>query len=101
MTIKTTTHPEHEHADLSASLVAWSAIALFVAVFAISIVVWWMYGFIRGQDEAKDVRRTLIPAASAIPPEPRLQVDPPEELQKYKQDEEQILNSYGWVSRDE
>ena len=47
------------------------------------------------------MRRSLIPPASSVPPEPRLQVDPSEELQVFRKEQDQILNSYGWVSRED
>lgn len=32
-----------------------------------------------------------------VPPEPRLQTDAPLDLKRYRQDQENILNTYGWV----
>ena len=32
-----------------------------------------------------------------LPPEPRLQVSAPKDLEQYKAAQEEILNSYGWV----
>ena len=101
MTDHTPSHSDHEHGDVRTSLVMRSAIGFVAVCIAIAVVVWLVYGYLRSQDEVRDARRSLIPAAPVVPPEPRLQVNPPNELQQYKQEQNQILNSYGWVSRDD
>jgi len=34
-----------------------------------------------------------------LPPQPRLQVEPHEDLQRYREAEEELLHSYGWVDQ--
>jgi hypothetical protein len=34
-----------------------------------------------------------------VPPEPRLQTNPREDLRQFREQEDAILNSYGWVDR--
>jgi hypothetical protein len=92
---------EHEHSDLSPGLIVKAAIAFLVATVAIHIGVWWLFQFYRTQDERRDVRRTLVEEPAPVPPVPRLQVNPHEDLETYLQAQRQTLNSYGWVSRDE
>jgi hypothetical protein len=38
--------------------------------------------------------------ARSLPPEPRLQIAAPEDLQQYRKDQDSILKSYGWVDHD-
>lgn len=45
----------------------------------------------------RDVSRTL----TIKPPQPELQLNPANDLVKFRAQEEQQLNSYGWVDRDE
>jgi len=101
MTDHPTIHPHHERTDVNVRPLAWIAIGFVVLVAIVFSTVWWMYGYIREQDQIRDVRRTLIPPASAIPPEPRLQVNPQEDFLAYKREEDRILNSYEWISREE
>jgi hypothetical protein len=99
-----TDHPvdtHHEETDASVRAITWSVIGLVALLVIIFVGVWWIYSFVRGQDQARDVRRSLIPPASPIPPEPRLQVDPAEEFQSYKREQDRILSSYEWVSREQ
>jgi len=91
----------HEQRDISLRAVVWTVGIFVVSVLVICAGVWWFYSYIRLQDEAKDVRRTLLAAPSPIPPDPRLQVDPELELRDFRRAQEGILNSYGWVSREE
>jgi hypothetical protein len=93
-------HHEHERSDLKTASLLKVVVALVVTVVIIAAGVWWMYGYVRKQDEGRDVRRTLIPPPSPLPAEPRLQVDPAEDFVKFKQEQDQVLNSYGWVSRE-
>jgi hypothetical protein len=34
-----------------------------------------------------------------LPPQPRLQIDAPEVLKRYREAQDQILDSYGWIDR--
>jgi len=92
---------EHEHRDMSPRLIIQAAIAFLVAAIFIHIGVWWLFQFYRTQDERRDVRRTLVDEPAPVPPDPRLQINPQEDLTTYLQAQRQTLNSYGWVSRDE
>ena len=42
-------------------------------------------------------RRTPFENARTIPPAPRLQVEPRKEIHDYWEEQQKILNSYGWV----
>jgi hypothetical protein len=96
-----TQKPRYEHRDISLSVVKRSAIVLLISAALIHLGVWWLYRYLRSEDQRRDVRRSLVEPVSPIPPEPRLQVDPRAEFQKYMREQQQILNSYGWVSRSE
>lgn len=53
--------------------------------------------------EKKSAEPALSPMAAqreALPPEPRLQVEPNADWLKYKAEEDSLLQSYGWVSRE-
>jgi dsRNA-specific ribonuclease len=78
------------------------AVIVFLIVgAAIHVGVWWMFRYFRSEDQQRSVRRSLVEDKAPVPPEPRLQVKPQEELQEYLRKQQQVLNTYGWVSRDE
>ncbi|HYR88593.1 MAG TPA: hypothetical protein VE422_31220 [Terriglobia bacterium] len=92
---------KHEHRDISFRLIAWSGITFLVAAVLIHIGVWWLFQVYRTHNERRDVRRTLVDEPSPIPPEPRLQIAPQADLAEYLRSQREILNSYGWASREQ
>lgn len=90
---------KHETRDLSTRVVVVFAVLLLVAAVAIHIVVWWMYAWMgRANDSAYTRQYPLAPVgAPKPPPAPRLQTQPREELKRMRQDEDRVLNAYGWA----
>jgi hypothetical protein len=76
------------------------SIGLVLAVF-IFAGVWGMYRFLQARNQSVDVRRSLVAPPPAAPPQPRLQVDPRLDWRDYRQSQLDLLNGYGWASRDE
>jgi hypothetical protein len=78
------------------------AVVIFVSVVGFFLIAtWWLFSYLRKVDGSRDVRRTFIQRPSPIPPEPRLQIDPSQDWINYRRQQEQVLNSYGWVSREQ
>jgi hypothetical protein len=67
----------------------------------IQVVVWLLFVYLNGR-EAIDAR-TRNPLAAGqdlrLPPAPRLQVTPRQDLRDLRAREDQLLNSYQWVDR--
>ena len=67
-------------------------------VFA-AFLMWFLFD----QFAARAVRRSPQPERmeasnpQKVPPEPRLQPDPPMELKEFRAGEDAILNNYGWI----
>ena len=93
--------PHHEESDISPALVPWTAGGFVVVLIVIFIVVWWMFRYYLKIDESENVARTNIGQPSQLPPPPRLQVDPNAEYQDYLSSQMEVLNTYGWASREE
>jgi hypothetical protein len=77
------------------------AIVFVVLGAAVHFGIWWMFSYYRNVDAQKDVRQTLIESPPPIPPEPRLEVNPTEDWQTFRRQQQDILNSYGWASREQ
>jgi hypothetical protein len=91
----------HEKTDISLRPIG-VAIAIFVVVaVAVHIGVWFLFDYLRAEQQRRDVRRSLIEMRQAIPPQPRLQVDPYKDLGEYRKSQQQILDTYDWVSREQ
>jgi hypothetical protein len=77
-------------------------VVVFVVIVASCLTgTWWMFRYLRKVDSSRDVRRTSLQLPSPIPPEPRLEIDPTQDWVSYRRQQEQLLNSYGWVSREQ
>ncbi len=88
----------HEHREANVSLIVWSAVALAVATLAIYVLVWGMFNVIKTADQKESSAQAASPFATPgqLPPEPRLQVRPWEELQVLRAREDDVLGHYGW-----
>jgi len=92
----------YEHTDAHARPVVmflfWVAVSAVVVHFGIGFV----YGLMI--DQAMEVGEPRYPLAvtqgERLPPLPRLQQDPPEELRVFRLDEESFLEGYGWMNKD-
>jgi hypothetical protein len=92
-------HRETSDVDLGAIL--RFAIGLIVAGVVIHVLVWYLYGYFR-REAARPAPSEFPLATTAmrrLPPEPRLQTDPRDDLISMQQAEDRMLTSYGWVDR--
>jgi hypothetical protein len=92
------TNPGYEKRDVNTRGILYFVIALFLLLAATLVSMRSLFGYFYAT-------QPLGPAASpftssrALPPEPRLQVRPVEDLNQVRQGQEDLLNSYGWVDR--
>lgn len=71
---------------------------IVVTVAIVMLFCWWLFGI---YTYVQPLGPAATPFASArpLPPEPRLQPKPENDLQQYLREESSELNSYGWVDR--
>ena len=83
--------------------VLWTGLALVAVALVAHLLMWWLLRGFSSFDEKRDVRLTPIEAASPQPPppEPRLQVNPNEDMRLMREEEDQLLRHAGWVNRQE
>ena len=87
--------------DVNVRRILRIAIVFVVVGAAIHLGVWSMFVYYRNANAQRDLRQTLIEPPPPIPPEPRLQVNPTEDWQTFRRQQQDLLNSYGWISREE
>jgi hypothetical protein len=90
----------HEEADVNVRGIVGFGIGLLVVGAIIHLLLWVLFGYFSAQ--AARVPRVFPLAAAGqqqLPPEPRLQTNPREDLRELRQREDAVLNSYGWVDR--
>ena len=90
-----------ETSDVNFGGVVTFAIVLVVAGVLIHAGIWFFYSYLRR--EAARPAPVEYPLATAalrrLPPEPRLQTDPRDDLASLRGREDRILTSYGWVDK--
>ena len=74
---------------------------ILVVMSALSFaVVWLMLDFLRINQARKDVPLSTLADPQALPPAPRLQVSPGQDLKQTRQTEDTVLSAYRWVDKD-
>jgi hypothetical protein len=73
-------------------------------LIVMTVLVFWLAGWLLNAFTAHQAARDVAPSPlaqtrPALPPEPRLQVAPSQELQELRASEEAVLQSYGWVDQ--
>jgi hypothetical protein len=91
----------HETSDINLRGVLGFGLGLFVVAVVVHLAIWGVYGFFDAR-EGRHVEAEFPLAATQAartPPEPRLQVNPRQDLRDLRDHEDQILGSYGWVDK--
>ncbi|MQA30874.1 MAG: hypothetical protein GEU82_13750 [Luteitalea sp.] len=92
----------HEESDVNIRAIFAFAIGLFVVALVVHIGVYFMFVLLSNRESRASAIRTYplaIGQENRVPPEPRLQTNPQQDLRDLRAAEEQILNGYRWVDR--
>jgi hypothetical protein len=91
----------HETSDANVNAVFGFGVAMMIAGAIVLFLVWLLFGYFTGREARSGVREFPLAAdqQNRLPPEPRLQTSPRQDLIDLRASEEAILNSYGWVDK--
>jgi hypothetical protein len=88
----------HEESDINVRAILWFVAILTAITIAIQIAMWGMFKGLAWYEVRNEPYVTpLTPPAGQPPPEPRLQTTPWTDLRAFRADQQNHLNSYGWV----
>jgi hypothetical protein len=97
-------HLHHEKSDIDdidLRAVIGVGFGVIVAAVVISVLVWLLFLYFSTREAHSAM--TEFPLAASLeqrlPPEPRLQTDPREDLRALRASEDQVLQSYGWIDK--
>ena len=92
----------HEPTDADSRSITQFGIALTFFLIVSQLVLWWVFASFskREQRLSPPVPAIIRTQAPHEPPEPRLQANPQLDLRKMHQEEDAVLNHYGWVDPD-
>lgn len=91
-------NPTHELSDLKPRAIVIFLVVLAVTIVGVLVVSMWVYDY-SAYRLAKSEAPPSTLAKQAPPPEPRLQVFAPKDMQEFRAEEDATLTSYGWIDR--
>jgi hypothetical protein len=93
--------PRHEERDVNISGVVVFVIVLVVVGVLIQGAVWVLYReFVQSATRSGAAEFPLAAdAMRRLPPEPRLQVDPRDDMANLRRSQDEVLESYAWIDR--
>ena len=91
----------HEESDVNIRAIFGFGIGLAVAGIVISFVVWLLFQHFEARESRKVTPEFPLAAqqGNRLPPEPRLQTNPRADLADLRAQEENVLETYGWVDK--
>jgi len=92
----------HEPTDADSRSITQFGIGLTFFLIVSQLVLWWVFSSFSKREQRLSPPVPAIIRTQALhePPEPRLQANPQLDLRKMRQEEDEVLNHYGWVDRD-
>ena len=91
----------HEHSDVNIRAILAFGAGLVVVAAVISVLVWLLFGYFEAREarQAQPEYPLAVTQSPRLPPEPRLQTNPREDLSELRAAEAELLTTYGWVDR--
>jgi hypothetical protein len=92
----------HEASDVNIRSILATGAGLIVLGAMVYFVVWLLFGFLNRRESAAStspVYPLAVGLEDRLPPEPRLQANPKQDLRDLRESEGALLNSYRWVDK--
>jgi hypothetical protein len=91
----------HESRDVNIGAVFGFGAALIAVAVVVQLLIYVLFGYFNSREGAKVPAEYPLAAAQGdrVPPEPRLQTDPRQDLADMRAKEDEVLGSYGWVDK--
>jgi hypothetical protein len=90
----------YEKRDVSFRAIFWFVVHLVVLAIVAQAGLWLLMRSFERRAERTDATPQPMMRRGLLPPEPRLQISPSEDLRALRDAEQVTLTSYGWVNRD-
>jgi hypothetical protein len=92
---------KHERSDVNIRPILLFGLVMVIAGIIIHLTIWLMFSFFDTRAQLQLPRQYPLAAGAQnqLPPEPRLQTNPREDLKEFRAGEDQVLGSYGWIDK--
>lgn len=92
----------HEESDVNVSAILRYGMGLVAIAIVIHVLLWLLLGVFERQNARRQTQ--VFPMAAGdqnrLPPAPRFQENPQQELQELRAKQRALLEGYGWVSKE-
>jgi hypothetical protein len=91
----------HEESDVNIRAILGFGVGLIVVAVAVHVLIFGLFAYFNGREGLKVPAEYPLAATQGPrePPEPRLQIDPRQDLADLRAKEDEVLGSYGWVDK--
>ena len=90
----------HEESDVNVRAIFAFCAGLVAVGVAVHFGVWLMFQYFSSREAARaPIAYPLAAGQDRLPPEPRLQTNPREDLRALRAHEDEVLNNYAWVDK--
>src|ERR687888_293879 len=91
----------HEASDVNVAGVLVFGAGLFAVTGIVCVIVWMLFGYFNNREAIRGAREypLAVVQENRLPPEPRLQINPREDLRELRAREDEVLTTYGWVDK--
>lgn len=91
----------HEASDVNIRGIFAFALGLTIATIFVSFLVWMLFQFYAARENQKVAPEFPLATEQQhrLPPEPRLQTNPRQDLTDLRAQEDRLLTTYGWVDK--
>jgi hypothetical protein len=87
---------DHERHDVNLRWMAYCGIALVVLLVGSAVLMWWLFDIFDSEPQRVDTP-TRTAESQPLPPGPRLQASPVQDMQEMLATERRSLEHYAWV----
>jgi len=97
-----TAEVQHEESDVNIRAILGFGAGLMIVTAIICFLLWLLFGYFVSREARSGAREfpLAVEQQNRMPPEPRLQTNPKEELRALQARDEALLKSYGWTDKD-
>lgn len=92
-------HHGYEKSDASPRGLVYFAATIAVILAAASLSLIWLFNHFQKAESPGSFAAAPFAGARPLPPPPRIQPNPGADMQSYFQSQQNLLNTYGWIDR--
>ncbi|MEP7009408.1 MAG: hypothetical protein ABJC13_03720 [Acidobacteriota bacterium] len=97
------TDPSGEATDseLNVKAIVYAGVGTVVVTLVSMILVFWMFQGFKKLEDREDPKPSALPEAAErqVPPSPRLELSPPENLKELRESEATVLDAPSWIDQ--